>query len=170
FSGEYDLRNRTAGAVFAGPPNFNTLYREFVDDRDPGSREVAPIYRDGRTIRFEDDTATPVEPASTPWDPPRVLYLQHASDPIVWWSGNLLLSRPDWLEEPRGRDVLGAMVWIPVVTFWQVTADLPMAAEVPSGHGHKYNAEHVDAWTLILQPTGWTPEQTDQLRRIVVGD
>ena len=26
FSGEYDLRNRTAGAVFAGPPNFNTLF------------------------------------------------------------------------------------------------------------------------------------------------
>ena len=170
FSGEYDLRNRTAGAVFAGPPNFNTLYREFVDDRDPGSREVAPVYRDGRTIRFEDDNGTPVEPAATPWDPPRVLYLQHASDPIVWWSGNLLLSRPDWLEEPRGRDVLGAMVWLPVITFWQVTADLPMAAEVPSGHGHKYNVEHVDAWTLILQPTGWTPEQTDELRRIVVGD
>src|SRR4029453_4474310 len=34
FSGEYDLRNRTAGALFAGPPNFNTLYREFTDDRD----------------------------------------------------------------------------------------------------------------------------------------
>jgi uncharacterized membrane protein len=31
FSGEYDLRNRTAGALFAGPPNFNTLYREFTD-------------------------------------------------------------------------------------------------------------------------------------------
>src|SRR5215211_3340743 len=34
FSGEYDLRNRTVGALFAGPPNFNTLYREFTDDRD----------------------------------------------------------------------------------------------------------------------------------------
>ena len=33
FSGEYDLRNRTAGAIFAGPPNFNILYREFVDGR-----------------------------------------------------------------------------------------------------------------------------------------
>ena len=37
FSGEYDLRNRTAGAIFAGPPNFNVLYREFVDGRDVGS-------------------------------------------------------------------------------------------------------------------------------------
>ena len=30
FSGEYDLRNRTAGALFAGPPNFNLLCREFT--------------------------------------------------------------------------------------------------------------------------------------------
>ena len=45
FSGEYDLHNRTSGAVFAGPPNFNTLYREFVADRDVGSPEVAPVYR-----------------------------------------------------------------------------------------------------------------------------
>ena len=43
FSGEYDLRNRTAGALFAGPPNFNTLYREFTDGRDGGSREVEPV-------------------------------------------------------------------------------------------------------------------------------
>ena len=55
FSGEYDLRNRTGGAVFAGPPNFNTLFREFVDDRDEDSDEVAPVYRDGRTVRFTDD-------------------------------------------------------------------------------------------------------------------
>jgi uncharacterized membrane protein len=96
-----------------------------------------------------------------------VLYLQHPSDPIVWWSLDLILSRPDWLSEPAGRDVLGAMVWLPFVTFWQVTADLPMAGETPSGHGHKYNAEHVDAWTAILQPAEWTQEQTDRLRRIV---
>ena len=36
----------------------------------------------------------------------------------------------------RGRDVLDAMVWIPVVTFWQVTVDLPLATGVPAGHGH----------------------------------
>ncbi len=167
FSGENDLRNRTAGAVFAGPPNFNVLYREFVDGRDPGTREVAPVYRNGRTVRFEEDPGTPIEPAAAPWTGTRVLYLQHPSDPIVWWSPDLILSRPDWLGEPAGRDVLGAMVWLPFVTFWQVSADLPMAGGVPSGHGHKYNAEHVDAWTAILQPAGWTQEQADRLRRIV---
>ncbi|HEY6746114.1 MAG TPA: alpha/beta-hydrolase family protein [Mycobacteriales bacterium] len=168
FSGEYDLRNRTSGAVFAGPPNFNTLYREFVDGRDAGSPEVAPVYRDGRTVRFE-ESGPPIEPASVPWTGPRVLYLQHPSDPIVWWSRDLLLHRPDWLEEPRGRDVLGSMRWVPVITFWQVTADLPMAGGVPSGHGHKYNAEHVDAWVAVLQPTGWTADETARLKGIVAG-
>jgi uncharacterized membrane protein len=167
FSGEYDLSNRTGGAVFAGPPNFNTLYREFVDGRDRGSREVAPIYRNGRIVRFEEDPGSPIEPESQPWPSPRVLYLQHPSDPIVWWSPDLLFSKPDWLSERRGRDVLGSMVWLPVVAFWQVTADLPMAGGVPSGHGHKYNAEHVDAWNAILQPPGWTAADLARLRALV---
>jgi uncharacterized membrane protein len=169
FSGEDDLRNRTAGAVFAGPPNFNTLYREFVDDRDPGSREVAPVYRGGRTVRFDEEPGPPIAPA-TPWNRPRVLYLQHPSDPIVWWSSDLILTQPDWLREPPGRDVLGAMVWLPFVTFWQVTADLPMAGAVPTGHGHTYRAEHVDAWAAVLEPAGWTEADAERLRRIVTAD
>ena len=52
FSGEYDLANRTSGALFVGPPNFNPLYGSFVDDRDSGSPEIEPVYRDGRIVRF----------------------------------------------------------------------------------------------------------------------
>jgi len=169
FSGEQDLRNRTQGAIFAGPPNFNTLFREFSDSRDPGSREVAPIYRDGRTVRFDDHPGPPVEPASVRWDGPRVLYLQHPSDPIVWWTPRLLLTEPDWLREPRGHDVLGSVRWIPFVTFWQVTADLPFATEVPGGHGHKYTSEYVDAWATVLQPADWTEAESARLREIVAG-
>jgi len=167
FSGEYDLRNRTAGALFAGPPNLNTLYREFTDDRDPGSQEVEPVYRGGRTVRFTNDVVAGVGPASDPWNGTRVLYLQHPSDPIVWWSPNLLLSKPDWLKEPRGRDVLADMTWIPFVTFWQVTADLPNASGVPAGHGHRYASEYVDAWVDVLQPAGWTTAKADELRAII---
>ncbi|MFL6130343.1 MAG: alpha/beta hydrolase [Mycobacteriales bacterium] len=166
FSGEYDLRNRTAGALFAGPPNFNTLYRVFTDDRDEGSKEIAPVYKNGRTVRFETLAGTEVDPVGQPWDGSRVLYVQHSSDPIVWWSPNLLLSRPDWLAEPRGKDVVGTMTWIPFVTFWQVTADLPLATGVPAGHGHKYTAEYVDAWASVLRPPGWTTEKADRLRAI----
>jgi uncharacterized membrane protein len=166
FSGEYDLRNRTAGALFAGPPNFNTLYREFTDDRDPGSREVEPVYRGGRTVRFTNDVVAGVGPTSD-WNGTRVLYLQHPSDPIVWWSPRLAWDRPDWLGEPHGRDVVDAMVWIPVVTFWQVTVDLPMAAGVPAGHGHTYTREFADGWARILHPATWTPDRAEQLREII---
>ena len=167
FSGEYDLRNRTAGTLFAGPPNFNVLYRTFVDDRDEGSTEVAPVYKDGRTVRFQDVPGTAIDPQGEPWGGTRVLYLQHASDPIVWWSPNLLLSRPDWLDEHRGPDVLGTMHWIPFVTFWQVTADLPLATAVPGGHGHTYTTEYVDAWAAVLRPPDWTADRADRLRQIV---
>jgi uncharacterized membrane protein len=166
FSGEHDLRNRTAGAVFAGPPNFNTLFREFTDHRDQGSREIAPVYRNGRTVRFDDQPGPPVEPASAPWNAPRVLYLQHPSDPIVWWTPRLLLTQPDWQREPPGHDVLGAVRWLPFITFWQVTADLPFATEVPAGHGHTYSTEYVDAWATVLQPADWTDAKAEQLRQI----
>jgi len=167
FSGEYDLRNRTVGALFAGPPNFNTLYREFTDHRDPGTAEVEPVYKDGRTVRFTNDVAAGVAPASTRWDGTRVLYLQHPSDPIVWWSPRLIWDRPDWLGEPHGRDVLDSMVWIPLVTFWQVTADLPLATGVPDGHGHTYTGEFVDGWATVLRTPGWTPDKVGQLQDII---
>jgi uncharacterized membrane protein len=166
FSGEYDLRNRTAGALFAGPPNFNLLYREFTDDRDPGSHEVEPVYKDGRTVRFTNDVVARVPPASD-WEGSRVLYLQHPSDPIVWWSPRLVWDRPDWLGEPPGRDVLDAMLWIPFVTFWQVTADMPLAGAVPAGHGHAYEAEFVDGWAEVIQPPGLTDDKAERLRNIV---
>jgi uncharacterized membrane protein len=167
FSGEHDLRNRTDGVVFAGPPNFNELYRQFVDGRDPGSTEVSPVYRGGRTIRFSADPATEVPPAGWPWAGPKVLYVQHPSDPIVWWSPRLILSEPDWLTEPAGSDVLEAMRWMPFVTFWQVTADLPFATGVPDGHGHVYTHEYVDAWTAVLEPPEWTEEKAARLRALV---
>jgi uncharacterized membrane protein len=187
FSGEYDLRNRTSGTLLVGPPAFNTLYREFVDGRDRGSTEVAPVFRDGRTVRFDSDPgsrstweSTPCSaapstsrtcfgppPADVPWTDTRVLYLLHPSDPVVKWSTDLVLRRPDWLEEPRGRDVVGTVRWIPFVTFWQVTFDLPFALDVPQGHGHTYSREYVDGWATVLQPAGWDDGRLTRLRDVV---
>jgi uncharacterized membrane protein len=164
FSGEYDLRNRTAGAVLAGPPNFNTLFTQFREGRDAGSPETEPVYRGGRTVRFTNDATTAIPPSGQPWDGSRVLYLMHPSDPIVWWSPRLLLNRPDWTSETHGKDVLQGILWMPFVTFWQVTGDLTFAAGVPSGHGHTYKTEYVDAWNTVLRPTGITPEMLDTLR------
>ncbi len=90
--------------------------------------------------------------------------MQHPSDPITWWSPNLILHRPDWLEEPRGSDVLQATRWIPFVTFWQVSADLALGFSTEPGHGHNYTGEHVDGWAAVMEPVGWTAERADELR------
>jgi len=167
FSGEHDLRNRTAGTLFAGPPNFNTLFREFSDHRLAGSPEVQPVYKDGRTVRFANDAAQAIPPEGQPWEGSRVLYLMHPSDPIVWWSPRLILSEPDWIGQPAGKDVLASMVWLPFVTFWQVTGDLPFSTDVPGGHGHKYTTEYVDGWNAVLQHSALTPEDLATLKQTI---
>jgi uncharacterized membrane protein len=170
FSGANSLANLTSGALFAGPPNFNTLFREFTDHRDAGSPEVQPVYQDGQIVRFANDPTTDIPPSGQPWEGSRVLYMMHPSDPIVWWSPNLIFSEPDWISEPPGSDVLKGMFWMPFVTFWQVTADLPFATGVPAGHGHKYISEYVDGFNAIMQPAGMTPEDLASLRKIIAGD
>ena len=155
FSGEHDLANRTDGALFVGPPSFNALYREIADGREQGSTEIEPVYRDGRIVRFTNDVATEIPPDGAAWNGTRVLYLQHPSDPIVWWSTDPLIRRPDWLEDARGRDVLDEMVWIPFVAFWQITADLPMGLGVPAGHGHNTPATMSTAGPPCCRPDGW---------------
>ena len=62
------------------------------------------------------------------------------------------------------------MVWIPFVTFWQVTADLPMATGVPPGHGHDYGGQHVYGWADILQLEGWTDADSERLSEITRGE
>jgi uncharacterized membrane protein len=170
FSGEQSMANLTNGALWAGPPNFNTLFREFSDHRDPGSPEVQPIYHDGRIVRFADDATADIPPDGQPWPASRVLYMMHPSDPIVWWSPHLIFSEPDWIGEPPGKDVLVGMFWMPFVTFWQVTADLPFATGVPAGHGHKYTSEYVDGFNAIMQPAGVTAAELTDLRKIIAAD
>ena len=93
--------------------------------------------------------------------------MMHPSDPIVWWSPHLIFSEPDWISEPAGQDVLGGMFWMPFVTFWQVTADLPFATGVPAGHGHTYTSEYVDGFNAIMQPAGVTTAELASLRKII---
>ena len=154
---------RTDGALFSGP-TFNNTMRDFVtDNRDPGSPEWLPIFDDGANVRFAaraDNLGRP----DKPWGNPRIAYLQHASDPIAWWTPELLFAQPDWLREPRGYDVSKDMNWIPVVTFLQVAADMAVAVDVPDGHGHHYVKDVVNAWAGVLQPPGWTPDKTERLR------
>ncbi len=164
-----NLVARTDGALFSGPTFNNTIWTDLTRNRDAGSPEWLPIYDQGQNVRFAAESANLDRPA-TPWGSPRAVYLQHASDPIAWWSPDLLFAKPDWLREPRGYDVSPRMEWIPVVTFLQVSADMAVAVDVPDGHGHVYVRDVANAWAAILQPPGWTPEKTAKLRPVLRSD
>jgi uncharacterized membrane protein len=58
-----------------------------------------------------------------------VIFLEHATDPVVHWSLRTILHRP--------------------VAFWQLSGDLLRAQDVPAGHGHRYGAEARTAWRTI---------------------
>lgn len=169
FSGTDDLRNRTDGVLWEGPPNDSFVWRELERKRDPGTPEIKPVYQKGVTVRFGARAEDLERPAGT-WTLPRVVYLQHASDAVVWWSWRLVLHHPDWLKEPRGADVLPAMRWYPFVTFWQLGADMVFSMKAPPGHGHNYGGEPAGAWALIAPPEGWTPEKTARLVELLARD
>ncbi len=158
FSGPADLNLRTDGALFAGPPNSTRLWREMTDSRDRGSPERLPRFGDGRDYRFA-AAAGDLGGAQGA----ALVYLQHPSDPIVWWSPTLLFSEPDWLHEKRGADVLPQVHWYPVVTFWQISCDLVFALDPPAGHGHHYGPEVPAAWIAMLHPPDWTDADTAAL-------
>jgi uncharacterized membrane protein len=155
-----------SSVLWVGPPNASPLWKAITVRRDPGTPEVKPRYDNGRTVRFSEatDTAEIFDDTEQPWEGTRVLFLQHPSDPIVWWSEDLLFNRPDWLREPPGRDRTASMRWYPIVTFWQVAADMTNAASVPGGHGHNYGDFVLDGWAAVAPPDGWTPEDTERIR------
>ncbi len=163
FEGLADLRARTDGALLVGPPHFNPLRAELTRTREPDSPQRRPVVAGGRTVRFA-GVADDLHRPDGPWERPRVVYLQQASDPVVWWSPRLAYREPDWLREPRGDDVLRRMRWFPLVTFWQLSADLVHADEVPPGHGHDYGTKVVDGWLAVTRPEGWDDAQVEQLR------
>ncbi|MDO8731725.1 MAG: alpha/beta-hydrolase family protein [Actinomycetota bacterium] len=151
------------GAVMSGPPFVNPLHSQLVEDRKAGTPEWLPIYGDGRTVRFMAEEGFASTPG--PWGPTRLVYIQHGSDPVVFFSPSLAWSEPDWLKEgQRPPDVAERMTWFPLVTFWQVAADLPGAAGVPKGYGHEYSWKaNTEAWVAVANLQAWTLAKTQKL-------
>jgi uncharacterized membrane protein len=152
---------QTDGAVWQGPPNSSPLWRTYTAARDPGSPQVQPVYDRGRNLRWA-NTPTALD-LPEPWARPRAVFLQNASDPVVWWTPRVLFSRPDWMAQPRGPAVLSWVPWLPVITFAGLTGDMINSQAVPPGHGHVYGTDPVYAWADILQVPGWTEQDTSAL-------
>ncbi|WP_306260354.1 alpha/beta-hydrolase family protein [Pararhizobium sp. IMCC21322] len=154
------------GALWSGPPFASTIWPQLVAGRNENSPAQLPEFRDGSLVRFmnQDKIATP---AGASWGPMRLLYLQYASDPMVFFSTDLALQRPDWLGEDRGADLSEYFNWYPLVTFLQVGFDVPMATSTPSGYGHTYDAlDYIKGWIEVTQPKNWTQADTERLNAL----
>jgi uncharacterized membrane protein len=163
FPTEASFMATTNGAVWVGPPSSNTLWSYVTENRDTGSPQVLPVYEQGKTVRFAGRSGELAKPP-TAWASPRATYLQHPSDPIVWWNPSLLFNKPDWYSEPAGFDVTHRLQWFPIVSFLQVSADMAFSTSVPAGHGHAYGNLPVEAWSYVAPPEGWTAEKTTTLK------
>ncbi len=152
------------GALWSGPPFPSPIHRSATEERVPGSPPWLPLFEDGSFIRFTNQTnALDIEGAR--WGPMRIVYLQYATDPIVFFRTSILWRRPAWLDAPRGPDVSPQIRWYPVVTALQLVADMVVSTNTPLGHGHQYAPDdYIDAWIAVTEPEV-TPEDLERLKR-----
>ncbi|CAM5776918.1 hypothetical protein LMIY3S_05774 [Labrys miyagiensis] len=152
------------GALWSGPPFESRIWRSVTDSRNPGTPEWLPVFRDSALVRFVNQNGSAVAP-DTPWGPLRVVYLQYASDPIVFFKFRDAYRQPSWMASPRGPDVSPQLRWYPVVTMLQLALDMGVATDIPIGHGHVYAPQdYVEAWSAVLAARDWSPQSIDKLK------
>ncbi|WP_288429315.1 alpha/beta-hydrolase family protein [uncultured Agrobacterium sp.] len=161
----YDvLADPFQGALWSGPPFSSPTWRMATNGRLPGTPQWLPKFRDSSVIRFADQYQNATMP-NVPWGPMRIVYLQYASDPITFFETSSLYRRPQWMNQPRGRDVSTSFRWFPVVTSLQLALDVAAATTAPMGYGHVYAPEHyIDAWMEVTAPEGWNAEELQRLK------
>jgi uncharacterized membrane protein len=151
------------GILLEGPTFANPIHQQLSAERAAGSTVWDPECP-GLRVAF---AAGAQELRNLAGLPPRVVYMQNSSDPVVWWSPSLLWHRPQWLKGRRGPDVTRDMHWYPGITFWQTTVDLLFANKTPTGRGHVYKSGTVDGWAALAPPPGWTVADTVRLRALL---
>src|SRR5262249_24808011 len=150
---------RGGGGLILGGQNKKPVPPQTHHPRGPRPPAWVPIFDRGRSVRFVNRGADQTG-LETEWSAPRVVYLQHPSDPTVFWSIEALWRPPEWMEQPRGFDVPHNVRWFPIVSGVQAVADMLNQLSPPSGFGHVYSTDYVKAWASILPPEGWTEGDT----------
>jgi uncharacterized membrane protein len=152
------------GGLWSGPPFPSIVWARATRYRNPGSPMWLPKFRDGSMLRFTGRENSLAQQGDR-WGPMRFIFIQHASDPMTFFSPDLAFRSPAWLSGQRGPDVSPYLRWFPLVTFLQAAFDLPMATTVPAGYGHNFApASYIDGWIEVTQPAGWTAGDTQRLK------
>ncbi|MCL4203625.1 MAG: alpha/beta-hydrolase family protein [Pirellulaceae bacterium] len=153
------------GGLWSGPPFPSVAWARATQARNPDSPMWLPTFRDSSMVRFTGRESC-LDEGGKRWGPMRFVYLQHASDPMCFFSPTLLYRSPGWMHGQRGPDVSPYLKWFPIVTFLQTGFDLPMATSVPFGYGHNYAASsYIDSWIAVTDPADWTPDDTRRLKQ-----
>lgn len=159
------INNPINGALFVGSPFASSISPLLTRNRNEGSLQRLPVIRDSSMVRYM--AQEPIaEYKDITWGPMRFLYIQYASDPVVFLSENLYRKEPDWMKEKRAFDVSDSFIWLPIITFFQVLFDIPMADKAPRGSAHNYSASsYIEGWIEISQPKGWSEIKTQHLKK-----
>lgn len=145
--------------VWIGPPSQSRLWKQWQADRTAGPM-WQPVIGDGDIARayISDVELEQAIPSAGPV----ITFSAHPNDPVVYWSPDLLLQKPDWLDQPLGPGVDPHMRWFPIITYLQVGMDL-ISGGAPPEVGHNYAADAGPAIALTVNPAGWTPAKTQSL-------
>ena len=162
FTSVEDMSTTTDGALLIGPPSFDTTWQKVVAARDPGSPAWRPLYGDGGIVRVATTDADLTDQTLTWTTDNPIIYLTHASDPIVAWTAN----HAEWFD-PRGWDVHPRVTDWPVVSDLQATVDQFGANGVPAGHGHVYDETVVTAWSEIVGPPSLPDAEIEAIREAI---
>lgn len=155
------------GALWVGPPFNSPTWSEVTRNRNRGTPAWLPSYRDGSAVRFMNQTGLTSD-ITAPWGRFRILYLQHASDAVVFFDPRAMWRRPAWMTAPRGPDVSPQFHWMPVVTSLQLVVDIMTAVTPPAGFGHSYDfTSYARAWAMLQDLPDWTDERIDALAAAV---
>lgn len=158
------MNEPVSGAFWVGPPFPSTLWQQANAARLPGSPYVLPKVDQGEVIRYASQFAPP-DRSGQPWGRLRILFLQHASDPIVFYTAASLWRAPEWMREPPAPDVSPRLSFTPIVTQLQLGLDMLISTSTPPGFGHIYDAEeYIDGWISVSSPEGWTTQDTARLK------
>jgi uncharacterized membrane protein len=95
----------------------------------------------------------------------RIMFLQYSSDPVVLYDPYSLWRAPPWMNDPPAADVSGDLIFIPIVTQFQLALDLALSFGAPPGHGHAYYSnDYIAPWAQVTAPQGWSAQDTRRLK------
>jgi uncharacterized membrane protein len=152
------------GAFWVGPPFSSDFWNYVQNQRNPGTPWVLPTIGDGSLVRYASHTTDGSEPGGD-WGDMRIVFLQYASDPVVFYDPRSLWRAPPWMLEPPAEDVSDYLFFMPIVTQFQLALDLALSFGTPPGYGHAYySQDYIGPWVPVTAPENWSPEETERLK------